>query len=296
MIPPDDFLYLSKLLKEQSGLALTADKSYLLTARLKPIIEANELGTISALVKALKGGKKSLADDVVDAMTTNESLFFRDRRPFDALVATMLPTLHAARPRGRPIRIWCAAASTGQEPYSIAMLLEDNAATFAGRSVEIVASDLSRAALGRARRGEYTAFEVGRGMPKDVLQRHFTKLPNGHHLLSDKVRNRVRFQTRNLLQPFTDIGQVDIVFCRNVLIYFDRPTKSDVLNRIASLLAGDGYLVLGGPETTLGLTDRFARHADGRNVYIRSDGEGAAPRPPFPLGTTRPRDMAVRTG
>ncbi|WMS41823.1 protein-glutamate O-methyltransferase CheR [Acuticoccus sp. MNP-M23] len=267
----DDFAYISRLLKENSGLIVTPDKAYLINTRLKPIVERNGLATVSALVRQMKSGRLlSLKDEVVDAMTTNESLFFRDSKPFQALIEMMLPTL-CERGRTRPIRVWCAAASTGQEPYSIAMMLEDNARLFGGRDISIFATDLSQAALRRARMGEYTAFEVGRGMPADVLQRHFTKTESGHYVVSPKVRARVSFRARNLLEPFDSMGNFDIIFCRNVLIYFDRPTKADVLNRMAKLLPPEGYLVLGGPETTLGLSDAFVRHPTWRNIYTKAD-------------------------
>jgi len=271
MLDADDFTYLSRLLKDRSGLALTPDKAYLITTRLKPILENNGLKDVSAMVRAMKAGRLSeLKDEVVDAMTTNESLFFRDTKPFEALIEMMLPALCAARGPRRPIRIWCAAASTGQEPYSIAMLLEENNARFGGRDVSILATDLSQAALGRARMGEYTSFEVGRGIPSDMLSRYFVKGRNNHYIVSEKIRSRVTFKSRNLLEEFDSLGNIDIVFCRNVLIYFDRPTKSDVLGRLARIIPSDGYLVLGGPETTLGLCDSFDRHPQWRNVYTRA--------------------------
>lgn len=271
MLNADDFSYLSRLLKERSGLALTPDKAYLITTRVKPLLEKHGLRDISEMVRQMKAGRlRELADEVVDAMTTNESLFFRDTKPFEALTQMMLPTLAAARGPRRPIRIWCAAASTGQEPYSIAMLLEENSARFGGREISILGTDLSQAALGRARAGEYTSFEVGRGIPADMLARYFTKGQQNHYIVADRIRSRVTFKPRNLLEEFDSLGNFDIIFCRNVLIYFDRPTKSDVLNRLARVLAPDGYLILGGPETTLGLCDAFERHAEWRNVYTRS--------------------------
>lgn len=267
MVFEDDFTYLRRLLKERSGLALSVDKQYLVTTRLKPIIEAEGLKTLSELVARLKSVKAGdVVDRVVDAMTTNESLFFRDTQPFEALIQLMLPTLIASRGT-RPIRIWCAAASTGQEPYSIAIVMEENSARFGNNQIEVLATDLSQAALKRARTGEYTQFEVGRGMPAHYLSRYFRKTEGGHHVIVPRIRQRITFQWRNLLEPFTGLGQFDIVFCRNVLIYFDRPTKTNVLERIAQIMPVDGYLVLGGPETTLGLTTMFSRHPDWRNVY-----------------------------
>lgn len=271
----DEFAFVRRLLKDRSGLALTEDKEYLVTTRLKPLIENHGLRDLSGLVSQLRSGRHpDLVEEVVDAMTTNESLFFRDAKPFDALAEMMLPSLVTARPGTRPIRIWCAAASTGQEPYSIAIILEENAGRFGNHQVEILATDLSQAALRRARMGEFTAFEVGRGMPPHYLQRYFRKTEKNHHVIAPKIRSRVTFQLRNLLEPFDRLGVFDIVFCRNVLIYFDRQTKADVLNRLAAVLAPDGFLVLGGPETTLGLTTLFDRHPDWRNVYVRAPAAG----------------------
>jgi chemotaxis protein methyltransferase CheR len=282
MLPADDFAFLQRLLRERSGLALSADKQYLITTRLKPVMEDHGLKTLSALVARLRAAPDGeITSQVVEAMTTNESLFFRDTKPFEALTALMLPRLCATRGK-RPIRIWCAAASTGQEPYSIAIVLEENAARFSNHAVEILATDLSQAAVRRARLGEYTAFEVGRGMPKHYLERYFKKTTRNHYVIAPKVRARVTFEVRNLLEPFNQLGSSDIVFCRNVLIYFDRATKRDVLERLAQVIPPDGYLVLGGPETTLGLTDKFSRHPEWRNVYVR-----AAPASVGPLATDR---------
>ncbi|WP_108662745.1 CheR family methyltransferase [Acuticoccus kandeliae] len=277
MLREEDFAYLRRLLKERSGLALTTDKAYLVTTRLRPIIEDHGLKDVAQLVSRMRGfGASEIIEQVVEAMTTNESLFFRDSKPFEALISMMLPRLAAVRGANRPIKVWCAAASTGQEPYSIAIMLEENAARLSKNGVEILATDLSQAALTRARMGEYTAFEVGRGMPPHYLDRYFQKTGRNHYIIAPKIRSRVTFQCRNLLEPFGQLGPVDIVFCRNVLIYFDRPTKADVLNRIASIMPQDGYLVLGGPETTLGLTDAFVRHPEWRNVYLRAPVVGSA--------------------
>ena len=270
MIRDDDFTFLRRILKDRSGLALSADKQYLISTRLKPIVEQHGMKDLSELVAAMREPRgRELVEEVVDAMTTNESLFFRDTAPFESLVNHMLPQLIAAR-GGRPIRIWSAASSTGQEPYSIAILLEENAAKFGRQTIEIVATDISQAALARAKAGEYTQFEVGRGMPANYLSKYFSRRERNHYAISPAIKKRVTFETRNLLNPFDRMGSFDIVFCRNVLIYFDRPTKTNVLERIAKIMPPDGFLVLGGPETTLGLTSQFARHSQWRNVYVRT--------------------------
>lgn len=268
MLDRHDFTHLQRLLRERSGLALTPDKAYLVVTRTKPIVESRGYADTGELLRRLRNGAPAeLVDDVVDAMTTNESLFFRDGAPFEALARTMLPALAAARPPGSPIRIWSAAASTGQEPYSIAIVLEETAGRFPRHPVEILATDLSRAALGRARMGVYTAFEVGRGMPPHYLARYFTEGERSRHTIAERIRARVRFEERNLLRPFAELGMFDIVFCRNVLLYFERPTRTAVLERLARVIRSDGFLVLGGTESTFGLTRAFERHPDWRSVH-----------------------------
>lgn len=274
----DDFAFLQRLLKQESGLALSADKAYLLVTRLRPVMDDHGLGSISALVRHLRSGNRDgVRDQVVDAMTTNESLWFRDGSPFEALSRLMLPALVAARPSSKALRIWCAAASTGQEPYSIAMVVEDQAAKLGGRHVDILGTDISQAALKRARAGVYTAFEVARGMPDQYLTRYFTQGERNRYALSAAIKKKVRFEARNLLTSFAGMGTFDIIFCRNVLIYFDRPTKADILDRMAAILAPDGFLVLGGPETTLGLTNALKRQGSWRNVYVREGHDTAQP-------------------
>lgn len=275
MLRDGDFAFLQRLLKERSGLALTPDKAYLVVTRLRPVMEDHGFGSIAALVQHLRLGRRDeILDQVIDAMTTNESLWFRDGSPFEALVKLMLPNLLKGRTRAKPLRVWCAAASTGQEPYSIAITLEANASKLQGQNVEIIGTDLSTAALSRARMGVYTSFEIGRGMPKEYLQRYFRTDDRNRYTLAPEIRSKVRFESRNLLDSFSGLGTFDIIFCRNVLIYFDRPTKADVLDRMAEILAPSGYLVLGGPETTLGLTDAFKRQDAWKNVYVRTVGDG----------------------
>jgi chemotaxis protein methyltransferase CheR len=196
---------------------------------------------------------------VCDAMTTGETLFFRDTKPFTALEEELLPAAaKAARAAGRPVRIWCAACSTGQEPYSIAMIVQKLEPLLGGARVEILATDFSHAALARAKAGVYNQFEVQRGLPVQLLVKHFTPVPDGFEI-REELRRRITFQEINLLHPFPASWQFDIIFCRNVLIYFDVPTKKDVLERMARLLTRGGSLFLGGTESTLGVTDALVR-------------------------------------
>jgi chemotaxis protein methyltransferase CheR len=249
------FASLAAVLKARSGLALGTDKLYLLETRLAPLLKREGLRDLAALADKLRAGSP-LEREVVDAMTTNESLFFRDTKPFVALRERILPRLHTARPPGTPLRVWSAAASTGQEAYSIAMTVAEMAPALAGRPVEILGTDLAREPLERARAGLYSQFEIQRGLPMQTLVRHFAK-EDGQWRIKPALRAAVSFREWNLLEDPRPLGRFDIVFCRNVLIYFDAPTKRLVLDRIAALMPPDGVLYLGGAETVFGITERF---------------------------------------
>ena len=189
---------------------------------------------------------------MVEALTTNETLFFRDTKPFDHLRATVLPRLHAERPAGMPLRIWSAAASTGQEAYSLAMLVSELGAVLHGRTVQILGTDIARLPLARAREGFYSQFEVQRGLPARLLVKYFAKEAEGWRLIKP-IRDMAEFREWNLLSNPSPLGRFDVIFCRNVLIYFDPPTKARVLDMLATCLAPGGLLYLGGAETINGL-------------------------------------------
>ena len=265
---PLDYDFLRGFLKQRSGLVLSNDKQYLIESRLMPIVRKQGLTGLSDLVQKLKApGSESLAARVTEAMTTNESFFFRDKTPFDHFKEVMLPALLKARATKRYIRIWCAAASTGQEPYSLAMILKEMGPQLAGWRFEIIGTDLSGDVLERAKAGVYTQFEVQRGLPIQMLLKYFAQ--NGDQwTISQEIRSMVHYRTLNLLNDFSALGQFDVVYCRNVLIYFDQPTKIDVLNRTAKLTAPDGYLLLGAAETVVGLTDSFKPITDRRGLYV----------------------------
>jgi chemotaxis protein methyltransferase CheR len=264
---PEDFDYLRKLLKERSGLMLAAEKQYLAESRLLPVARRHGMSTLGALVGKLKSpGAATLIIEVVEAMTTNETFFFRDKIPFEHVTATILPALIAARAREKRIRIWCAAASTGQEPYSIAMALRSMGAALAGFRIDMVATDLSGDVLERAKSGIYSQFEVQRGLPIQLLVRFFSKVGDAWQI-APELRGMVQFRTLNLLNDFTALGTFDLVFCRNVLIYFDQETKIGVLNRVVRQMPEDGFLVMGAAETVVGLTDAFKPMADKRGLY-----------------------------
>ncbi len=282
---PLDYDFLRGFLKTRSGLVLSNDKQYLIESRLMPIVRKNGMTSITELVQKLKmPGQEPLASAVTEAMTTNESFFFRDKTPFDHFKEHMLPALMKARATKRHIRIWCAAASTGQEPYSLAMILKEMGAAVAGWRFEIIGTDLSGEVLERAKAGVYTQFEVQRGLPIQMLLKYFQQ--NGDQwTISQEIRSMVHYRTLNLLNDFSALGQFDIVYCRNVLIYFDQPTKIDVLNRTARLLAPDGYLLLGAAETVVGLTEAFKPVTERRGLYVpggkpavTAPGAAAAPK------------------
>ena len=282
---PLDYDFLRKILKERSGLDLSADKQYLVESRLMPLARKAGLAGLPELVQKMRGGgAEALTMDVVEAMTTNETFFFRDRIPFDHLRDTIIPALVAARSREKRIRIWCTAAASGQEPYSIAMLLKSLGAQLNGLRVDILATDLSADVIERAKLGIYSQFEVQRGLPIQLLVKYFGKNGDAWEIAPD-LRSMVQFRTLNVLNDFSPLGQFDVVFCRNVLIYFDQPTKIGVLERIARQMPEDGYLTLGAAETVVGLTDCFVPAPDRRGLYMRN---GAARRaPPFGGNVTR---------
>jgi chemotaxis protein methyltransferase CheR len=215
-------------------------------------------------------------------MMNNESFFFRDKVPFDRMRDTVLPELIQRRARSRRIRIWTAAASTGQEPYSLAMLF-DACPQLAGWQIDIVASDLSNDALDRAKAGIYSQFEVQRGLPIQLLMQHFEQIAEQWRL-SDRMRRKVQFRQVNLLHDFSTLGIFDVVFCRNVLIYFDAETKVDVLARIRRVTANDGYFFLGAAETMVGLGDAFVPVPERRGMYRPKGRPEAMLRKPAPGG------------
>ncbi len=262
---PLDYEFLRKLLKERSGLDLSSDKQYLVESRLIPLARKAGLPGITELVQKMKGGSDELTSEVVEAMTTNETFFFRDKIPFDHLRETMLPALVQARAGRRALRIWCAASSTGQEPYSIAMCVKGFAA-LAGWRVEIVATDLSQAVLEKSKAGIFSQFEVQRGLPIQMLVKHFTQIGELWQLNAD-IRGMVQHRQLNLLQDFSHLGTFDVIFCRNVLIYFDQDTKVGVFDRLARMLEPDGVLLLGAAESVVGISDAFKPCPDRRGLY-----------------------------
>lgn len=264
---PEDFEYISTSLKSRSGLKLTPDKAYLLESRLMPIARKYELQSVDDLIGKMRKERSSdLMTEVMEAMTTNESFFFRDQKPFDLFRDEILPDLIERRASSRSFRIWCAAASSGQEPYSLSILLKEAAAKLSGWRHEIIGTDISHDILDKAKSGKYTQFEVQRGLPIQFLIKYFDKIDD-QWKIKPEIQQMVTYKYFNLLDELKPLGTFDIVFCRNVLIYFDQPTKSKVMDQIASLMPRDGLLFLGGAETVLGITDRFKPVKGQRGVY-----------------------------
>ena len=263
-----EFEFLRGYLKARSGLALALEKRYLVESRLGPLCRRFDLASLSALIGRLKsGGTADLEFAVVEAMTTNETFFFRDKTPFEIFEKTLLPRYLPARAAARRLRIWCAAASTGQEPYSLAMILTEMAAKLAGWRIEIVGTDISTEVLEKAKAGLYSQFEVQRGLPINLVLKYFTQVGDQWQI-APAIRAMVDYKPLNLIKDFSQLGSFDIIYCRNVLIYFDGPTKGDVLKRMAALLPDDGTLLLGAAETVIGITDALIPHPEHRGLYV----------------------------
>lgn len=255
---PETMAFLIDFLKKESGLVLTPEKSYLVESRLLPLARQQKFETTDELVEAVqKGGNRHLAKAVIEAMTTNETFFFRDKTPFERFKEIALPQTIEARKHAGRLRIWCAAASSGQEPYTLAMILKEERAKLRGLRTEILGSDIDTDILSRAEAGVYSQFEVQRGLPVDLLIKNFTKQGANWQINKD-VRAMVSYRQLNLLKPFAaSLGKMDIIFCRNVLIYFDMETKKQVFAEMHRTIHKDGFLFLGAAETVVGITEKF---------------------------------------
>jgi len=254
-----DFDFIRELLRERSAIVLEDGKQYLVESRLAPMLRELKLDSISGLVGLLRAPfSNGLEQQVVEAMVTTETTFFRDLHPFETLRKAVIPDLIGKRQNQRRLNIWCAACSTGQEPYSLALLIQEHFPHLAGWKINILATDLSRDVLARAREGRYSQIEVNRGLPAALLVKHFRQ----HGLswqLHDETRRMVDFQELNLVRAWPPLPRMDLVFLRNVMIYFEVETKKAILGRMANVLQTDGYLLLGGAETTFNLNESYRR-------------------------------------
>lgn len=270
-ITDKDFERIAGIIKQRSGLVLTPDKLYLLESRLTPIARRRGMADCTALVsEVLSHPSEAMLVEITEAMTTNESLFFRDPTVFKAFETQILPHIRQSRLQTKSLRIWCAAASTGQEPYSIAMMFAESPALWSDWSIEIVGTDICSAALARAKQGHYTQFEVQRGLPISLLVKYFSQDQEGWKI-APKLQSMLQLRHFNLLDSYTPLGQFDIIFCRNVLIYFDAATKTQILEKAHKQLAYDGVILLGASKTVLGLTSSLKPVPDTRGIYAPAD-------------------------
>jgi chemotaxis protein methyltransferase CheR len=262
------FDWVRQLVHRESAIVLQPGKEYLVEARLLPIARSLGLAGAGELVDQVRARPDLTSTKrIVEALTTNETSWFRDADPFSGLTTTVLPALRAARGPAEPLRIWSAACSSGQEAYTVAMVLTDAFPDLASR-VEITATDLSEEMVARTRAGRYSQLEVNRGLPAPLLVRHFTRAGNEWEV-SPALRRMVTARTCNLAAPLPPLGPFDVVYLRNVLIYFDLPTKRAILGRVRQLLRPDGWLFLGAAETTLGVDDAWGRVVVGRSSAYR---------------------------
>jgi len=283
---PEDFSYFCKLILDRTGLVLGPDKTYLIESRLTPVARRHNLAGLDALAAALRAGKDpAVLRDFTDALMTNESFFFRDIKPFDQFRDVVLPRMIAARTNKR-LRIWSAACSTGQEAYSLAMILKEQGPKLAGWTFDIIGTDISSEVLARAQSGIYTQFEVQRGLPIQFLVKYF-KQDGDKWQIAPEIRSMVRYHEFNLLNEPTALGGFDVVFCRNVLIYFEQKAKGAILDRISKLLPPDGLLYLGGAETVLGVSERFEPLAGHRGIYALTGAHPAGAVPAAPPAFAR---------
>jgi chemotaxis protein methyltransferase CheR len=263
--PTASFDFIATLARTRAGIVLTPDKAYMMETRLTPVLRRAGIGSLDELVLKLRGARaEALTQEVVEALTTNESFFFRDGKPFEHF-RRFIPGIRAARPPGTRLRIWSAACSSGQEAYSLAMILQELG--HQAGPTEILGTDISMEMVERARAGVFTQFEVQRGLPVQLLVKHFRQLDGGRWQIADALRAAAEFRFWNLLDDPRPLGRFDAIFCRNVLIYFDTETKTRVLERLAGLLQPGGVVYLGGAETVLGLTTRLVPVAGERGVY-----------------------------
>lgn len=265
-----ELTYLRELVRDRAAIIVDESKAYLIESRLGPVARRQGIASLSDLVAQLRAQRTGpLHDLVVDAMTTNETSFFRDLHPWQALEQHWIPQLVEARRATRQLTFWNAACSSGQEPYSLAMLLRDRFPQLvADWNVRIIATDLSAEMLGRAASGLYSQLEVNRGLPAASLARHFVR-DGAHWRVRDEIRQMIEFRALNLATPWPFVPQVDVLFCRNVLIYFDVDTKRSILARARDVLRPDGLLLLGTAETTLNVDDRYERIVAGRATAYR---------------------------
>ncbi|MDQ7031373.1 MAG: protein-glutamate O-methyltransferase CheR [Desulfonauticus sp.] len=275
-ITPEEFKVLSEYIYKISGIYLEPSKTYLLESRLKPLLKQEKVNSYLELYqKALKDPSKRIEKAIIDAITTKETLFFRDQAPFDLLKFKILPDLIDRRSKTTSkylpikIRIWSAACSTGQEVYSIAIAVREVIPDLDKYNITILGTDISDEAIAKASYGKYNKFEIERGLPPDKLRKYFNPTPDGNWRIKDELRAMVTFRKINLMQPFSGLGKFDVIFCRNVAIYFSPKDKKKLFERIAQVMQPDGYLIIGSTESLTGITDLFVPKRYLRAVFYQ---------------------------
>jgi chemotaxis protein methyltransferase CheR len=272
-LSPADFKFVAELVGKRAAIVLDEGKEYLATTRLKQLAGKEGFDSLAALVQKLRTGSPDLTTKVIEAMTTNETSFFRDLKPFEVLREDVFPYLREKRAAKRRINMWCGAASTGQESYSVLMLLSEHFPELLGWTLDFTATDISNEVLEKARAGTYSQFEVNRGLPAQLLVKYFDA-EAGNWRIKEKLRQKVKFEHMNLIAPWPTRPPLDVVFLRNVLIYFDVEVKKQILGRIRAALAPDGFLFLGGAESTVNLDSSFKPvRAHGTTYYRLADCE-----------------------
>lgn len=269
-----EFDYVRSIVREDSGMVLEPGKEYIVESKLLAFCRKEKIGSIGEMIASLRRADARLRDRLVDHMTNNETLFFRDGQVFEALAKDLLPQVMEARKDRRELNIWSAAASSGQEIYSIAISIREHLPELRNWKLRLIASDISQEMLDRCKQASYSKLEVGRGMPAHLRSRYFDADGQNFRVI-ESIRNMVELKQVNLSRPWPQLPRMDVIFLRNVLIYFDLDTKKDILGRARRLLAPDGFLTLGGGETTLNIDDEFERVQFGRSIYYQKRGAGA---------------------
>jgi chemotaxis protein methyltransferase CheR len=267
-ITPTAFDWVRSVVHQDAAIVLEPGKEYLVESRLMPLARAAGSTDVSAYVDSLRAKPTpDIRKKLVEAMTTNETSWFRDGSPFELFEKSLLPQIRTSRGSARSVRIWSAACSTGQEPYSLTMILRESLAR-EGWKCEVLASDIDETVLAKAKSGVFSQLEMNRGLPAAKLVEHFTRQGAGWQV-SRELRDMVQFRRLNLAEPMPAVGQFDVVFMRNVLIYFSVETRREILKRVRRVCRPDGCLVLGGAETTLGVDDQWERVPLGRGAVYR---------------------------
>ena len=271
MLPRELLHFFTQLIKKELGIVYQMNNEFQLEARLDEIARHLKMNDVSELWSACRNGvSPEIMKVIADLITNKETSFFRDMKAFHSLKDTIIPSL-CYKGRILPIRIWCAATSFGQEPYTLSMILSEYTSKDpSAAAYEIMATDISRVALERAKRGVYSQLEVQRGLPAAYLLKYFTRVENEQWQVNEALKKRITFQRQNLIEPFSHLGQFDLVLCRNVLIYQPVENKIEIIKRISSILKPNGYLLLGSAETLVGLSTDYEQVNTNGSVYYRS--------------------------